>query len=50
MKAGFKNSDAVALNHVGMPAIKAIVRKLGFAIQVHSNQHIIHKIVLTEIV
>ena len=35
---------------IGMKAIKAILVKMGWLAEVHSNQHIINKIVLMEIV
>ena len=39
----------VVHERIGMKAIKAILTKMGWAVEVHSKQHIIHKIVLTEI-
>ena len=45
------NNDKVMIDdRVGMKAIKAILAKMGWLVEVNSNQHIIHKIVLTEIV
>ena len=45
------NNDKVMIDdRVGMKAIKAILAKMGWLVEVHSNQHIIHKIILTEIV
>ena len=45
------NNDKVMIDdRVGMKAIKAILAKMGWLVEVHSNQHIIHKIILTEVV
>ena len=45
------NNDKVMIDdRVGMKAIKSILAKMGWVAEVKSNQHIIHKIVLTEIV
>lgn len=45
------NNDKVMIDdRVGMKAIKAILAKMGWWAEVHSNQHIIHKIILTDIV
>lgn len=45
------NNDRVMIDdRIGMKAIKSILEKMGWSVEVHSNQHIIHKIVLTEIV
>lgn len=45
------NTNKVMIDaRIGMPAIKAILAKMGWLVEVHSNQHIIHKIVLTEMV
>lgn len=45
------NNDKVMIDErIGMKAIKAILAKMGWLVEVYSNQHIIHKIVLTEIV
>lgn len=45
------NNDKVMIDErIGMKAIKAILAKMGWLVEVDSNQHIIHKIVLTEIV
>ena len=43
------NNDKVMIDdRVGMKAIKSILAKMGWVAEVKSNQHIIHKIVLTE--
>lgn len=45
------NTGKVVIHErIGMKAIKAILEKVGWSVEVQSNQHIIHKIVLTEIV
>ena len=45
------NNDKVMIDdRVGMKAIKSILAKMGWVAEVKSNQHIIHKIVLTEVV
>ena len=45
------NNDKVMIDdRVAMKAIKTILAKMGWWAEVDSNQHIIHKIVLTEIV
>lgn len=45
------NTGKVVIDErIGMKAIKAILEKMGWSVEVYSNQHIIHKIVLTEVV
>lgn len=45
------NTGKVVIHErIGMKAIKAILEKMGWLVEVQSNQHIINKIVLTEIV
>lgn len=45
------NTGKVVIHErIGMPAIKAILGKMGWLVDVHSNQHIIHKVVLAEVV